>query len=222
LEKLIDHLAGFISGRRMELFERVLDHRTRYITVVLEDIRQAQNASAVLRSCECFGIQDIHIIENQYRYKINPDVVRGASKWLNIIRYRGKEYNTPDAVNRLRERDYRIVATTVREGAMALEDFDVQNGKFALFFGSEWTGLTDEMLAIADEQIRIPMHGFTGSFNISVSAAIILHHVTLKLHQSAVDWKLDPGEREEILVRWMMKSIKHLRGKSPEELSIPE
>jgi tRNA (guanosine-2'-O-)-methyltransferase len=220
-KELISRLAGFISERRVELFERVLDYRTRYITVVLEDVCHSQNASAVLRSCECFGVQDVHIIENRHAYRVNPDVVRGASKWLNIFRYKGREFNTPDAVEALRQKDYRIIATTCREGAMDLQRFDIMKGKFALFFGTERTGLSQTLLELADEQIRIPIHGFTDSFNLSVSAAITLHHLTLMLHRSPADWKLDQGERDEILIRWMIKSIKHLRGKSPESIFNP-
>ena len=219
MKKRISQLSGFITKRRMEMFGRVLDYRTRYITVVLEDIYQPHNASAVLRSCECFGIQDVHIIENKNKYRVNPDVVMGASKWLNIIRHKGKEFNTPDTVNELKKSGYRIVATIAREEALALEDFDISKGKFALFFGTELTGLTDDMLKQADESIQIPMHGFTDSFNISVSAAIILHHLTLKLQRSGLDWKLDPDEKDEIMVHWLQKSIKNLRGNSLETQS---
>jgi tRNA (guanosine-2'-O-)-methyltransferase len=215
-KKLINYLSGFITERRRELFERVLDYRTRYITVVLEDIYQSQNASAVLRSCECFGIQDIHIIENKNEYKINPDVVMGSNKWLNLNRFHGKKFNTSDAIKNMRDKGYRIVATTCGEGSVNLEDFDIKKGKFALFFGTELTGLTGEMLDQADEHLKIPMLGFTDSFNISVSAAVILHHLTLKMHGSSVDWKLGESERDDLLIGWLQKSIKHLRGKSPE------
>ena len=202
----------------MELFKRVLEYRTRYITVVLEDIHQAQNASAVLRSCECFGIQDVHIIENRNEYRINPDVVKGASKWLNVSRYKDKDYNTEDSISTLRSKDYRIVATTPWEGSVPLEEFDIRKGKFALFFGTELTGLSDGMMEQADEFLSIPMHGFTDSFNISVSAAIILHHLSMELHRSDVSWKLGESERDELLIRWLNKSIKHLRGKSPDAM----
>jgi tRNA (guanosine-2'-O-)-methyltransferase len=218
-KKLIQHLSGFITERRMELFEQVLNQRTNYITVVLEDIYQSHNASAVLRSCECFGVQDVHIIENKNEYRINPEVVIGANKWLNLTKYRGKEFNTPDAVSDLKARNYRIVATTTREASVPIEKFNINKGKFALFFGTELTGLTDEMLEEADECVRIPMAGFTDSLNISVSAAIILHYLTLKLHRSNVEWKLSENEKDQIMIRWLNKSIKHLRGESPESLS---
>ena len=215
-KQVIRNLSGYITERRLELFERVLDYRTRYITLVLEDIYQSHNASAVLRSCECFGIQDVHIIENTNEYRINPDVVMGASKWLDLYKYRGKEFNTHDAVSELRKSDYRIIATTTREVAVPLEEFDVSKGRFALFFGTELTGLSDELLDQADEFLKIPMHGFTDSFNISVSAAVILHHLSLKLHDSEIEWKLNGKERDDLMIRWLRKSIKHLRGKSPD------
>jgi tRNA (guanosine-2'-O-)-methyltransferase len=220
-KKDILRLSQFITKRRMELFERVLDFRTRYITVVLEDIFQPHNASAVLRSCECFGIQDVFIIENRNEYRINPDVVMGANKWLNLTRFRSGEFNTPEAVTEMRKRGYRIIATTAKEGAIPLNDFDIGKGRFALFFGTELTGLTDELLDAADESLQIPMHGFTDSFNISVSAAIILHHLTLTLHHSSVHWKLGESERDELMLLWLKKSIRHISGTSPKKDTNP-
>lgn len=116
--KIIEELSGFITERRRELFDRVLDFRTRYITVVLEDIYQSHNASAVLRTCECFGIQDVHIIENRNTYNINPDVVLGATKWLNLKKYNRLDYNTNEAIQELRDQGYRIIATTLNEKAV--------------------------------------------------------------------------------------------------------
>ena len=206
--KMIRELSGFITERRRRVFDQVLDFRTRYITVVLEDIYQSHNASAVLRTCECFGIQDVHIIENRNRYNINPDVVLGASKWLNLIKYNKLEYNTGEALKALRKEHYRIIATTLDEKAIPLQEFDLGAGKCALFFGTELTGLTDPLLAGADGYLKIPIHGFTESFNISVSAAIILHQLTMKLHLSDVSWRLSKEEREELLLDWLKKSIR--------------
>jgi tRNA (guanosine-2'-O-)-methyltransferase len=207
-KKLIEELSGYITQRRRDLFDRVLDFRTRYLTVALEDIYQSHNASAVLRTCECFGIQDVHIIENRNRYNINPDVVMGATKWLSLKKYNGLEYNTDEAIRVLRYQGYRIIATSLDEKAVPLPDFDLHAGRCALFFGTELTGLTDPMLAQADEFLRIPIYGFTESFNISVSAAIILNQLTMRLHQSDISWRLSLDEREEQLVDWLKKSVK--------------
>jgi tRNA (guanosine-2'-O-)-methyltransferase len=212
-KETISELTGFITENRLETFNRVLAMRTRYITLVLEDIYQPHNASAVLRSCECFGIQDVHIIENRNEYRINKDVVMGAQKWINIHRYRKKDFNSADAVSILKKNGYRVVATTVGEGSVQLEDFDIAGGKFALCFGTELTGLSDTLLELADESVSIPMLGFTDSFNISVSAAIFLHHLRLKLNSSGIPWQLDDPEQDEIMINWLRRSIKHLRGR---------
>jgi tRNA (guanosine-2'-O-)-methyltransferase len=206
---LINYLSEFITSRRKELFINVLERRTRYLTVVLEDIYQSQNASAVLRSCECFGIQDVHIIENRNEYKLNPDVILGADKWLSIYNYREKEFNTREAVKQLRQSGYRIVATSLSQEATLLEEFDLAKGKTALFFGTELSGLTDTVLDQADEFLQIPIFGFTESFNISVSAAIILHHLTYQLHRSAIDWMMSKKEKEDIMLEWLERSIRH-------------
>lgn len=206
--KIIEELSGCITERRRKVFDRVLDFRTRYITVVLEDIYQSHNASAVLRTCECFGIQDVHIIENRNTYNINPDVVLGATKWLNLKKYNRLDYNTTEAIKDLKDRGYRIIATTLNEKAVLLHNFYLHTGKCALFFGTELTGLTDEVLDQADELLKIPIYGFIGSFNISVSAAIILNQLTMELHQSDLSWRLSKAEREEQLVDWLNKSIR--------------
>jgi len=205
---LIKYLEQFITPKRVDLFHQVLNQRTRYITVVLEDIYQSQNASAVLRTADCLGIQDVHIIENKNNYTINPDVVLGASKWLNLVKYNVQENNTLDTIHKLKNEGYRIVATTPHKNDVNLDDFDLSRGKTALFFGTEMNGLTDLMINHADEYIKIPMVGFTESYNISVSAAIILHYLTLKLRNSKIDWQLSESEKKIILLEWLKKSIK--------------
>ena len=208
-DKLIRYLSKFITPRRRELFSEILGSRTRYLTVVLEDIFQPQNASAVLRTCECFGIQDVHIIENRNPYTLNPDVLLGADKWLHLNKYQGKDFNTPDAIRHLRQAGYRLVATTLSEESTNLEEFDLQKGKTALFFGTELTGLTRTVIEQADEYLQIPIFGFTRSFNISVSAAIILHHLTYQLRRSEIGWQLTKGEKEDIMLEWLKRSIRH-------------
>jgi tRNA (guanosine-2'-O-)-methyltransferase len=206
--RLIKYLEQFITTERLELFHKLLNQRTRYITVVLEDIYQSQNASAVLRTADCFGIQDVHIIENKNKYQINPDVALGASKWLNLVKYNQQKNNTLEAISHLRQKGYRIVATTPHTQDVSLEDFDLTQGKTALFFGTELKGLSNEMIDHADEFLKIPMFGFTESFNISVSAAIILHHLTTSLRKSEINWQLSDHEKEEILLTWLKKTIK--------------
>ena len=207
--ELAKYLEEFVTQNRIETINKLLGYRTRYITVLLEDIFQSQNASAVLRTCECLGIQDVHIIENQHKYVINPDVALGSNKWLNIIKYNEKENNVKTAINSLRSKGYRIVATIPGKNCTLLEDFNLENGKAVLLFGAELNGLSNEILELSDEFLSIPMYGFTRSFNISVSAAIILHRLVSKLRSSKIDWSLSEPEKLDIRIKWLKESIKN-------------
>ncbi|MBN2275360.1 MAG: RNA methyltransferase [Bacteroidales bacterium] len=207
-EKLILHLEQFITERRLQSINRVLAQRTRYITVVLEDIFQSHNASAVLRSCDCFGIQDVHIIENRNTYQVNPDVALGSYKWLNLYKYNKEGNNTVAALEKLKKQGYRLVATTPHQKGSMLEDFDLNKGKLALVFGTELEGLTDNASCMADEVLTIPMVGFTESLNISVTAAVILHDLTRRLRKSTIPWQLSQDEILQIKLQWLKNSIR--------------
>jgi len=205
-QALLNHLLKFITVKRNSLFDKVLSKRTRHITVVLEDIYQSQNASAVLRSCDITGIQDVHIIENNYEYAVNPDVALGSFKWLNLIKYSEHNTNTIAAFNKLRSEGYRIVATTPHKNDQTLEDIPLDK-KVALVFGTELTGLSTTAIENADEYLNIPMFGFTESFNISVSAALILYNLTNKLRNSAIEWHLTEEEKLDIKIEWAKRTI---------------
>ncbi len=206
-KSLIDHFSNIVTDERWQRMNEIIADRTTYLTVVLEDIYQPHNASAVLRTCDCFGIQDVHIIENKNQYKVNPDIALGASKWLNLKRYNEQENNTVACIKSLKKEGYRIVATTPHTNDVDLDQFDLAKGKTALLFGSEQPGLTKLALEHADEFLKIPMFGFTESFNISVSASIILHHLRLRLNQSDINWQLSESKKEEILLNWLRQSI---------------
>lgn len=205
--ELLAYMEQFITDNKSKLFDSIIGNRTRHITVVLEDIYQSHNASAVLRSCDCFGVQDVHIIENRYSYSINPDVALGSSKWLNLIKYNQKDNNTISCYERLRQQGYRIVATTPHRNDTMLDELDL-GSKVALVFGTELEGLSDDAIRHADEYLKIPMYGFTESFNISVSAAITLFHLTEKLRASNIDWKLSEEDRIATRLSWVRSVIK--------------
>lgn len=208
MQDLITYLSEFLLPRKIELFDQVLAQRTQYITIALEDIYQPQNASAVLRTCDCLGIQDVHIIEDRNEYRTDREVALGSSKWLNLIQYRNSETPTLDAIRHLKASGYRIIATTPHQDDILLDDLDIEKGKMAIFFGTELTGLSQTVLDQADEFVKIPMMGFTESFNISVSAAISLHHITHKLRKSTINWQLDPESINQVKLDWLRKSIK--------------
>ena len=205
---LLRFLSSYVTERRLEKMEKILSLRTDYITVVLEDIFQPHNASAVLRSCDAFGVQDVHIIENRNSYRVNPGVSLGSSQWLTLKRYNENENNTLSAIEKLKEGGYRIVATTPHTNQVSLEEFDLSEGRAALFFGTELTGLSREVLDNADSFMLIPMYGFVESFNISVSCAITLHYLTHRLRNSSLSWHLNEERRLDIMLDWLRGSIK--------------
>jgi tRNA (guanosine-2'-O-)-methyltransferase len=211
VKELIEYLRRFITGERFLKFQEVLRVRTRHLAIVLEDIFQPHNASAVLRTCDCFGIQDVHIIENRNRYEVNPDVALGASKWLNLIKYNVAGDNTELCLRRLKSQGYRIVATTPHKDGFTPETLPL-HAKSALLFGTELAGLTPVALNLADDFIRIPMVGFTESLNISVSAAIFIQTLTNRLRNSEVEWRLSENEHNEILLSWLKQSVKKADG----------
>lgn len=207
-EELIRYFENFININRINLINNNLNSRTRYITVVIEDIFQSHNASAILRTCDCFGIQDIHIIENHNHYQTNPEITLGSEQWLSIYKYNQQENNTITAISTLKDKGYRIVATSPHANNSDLEEFNINNGKAAFIFGSEISGISDTIKEHANEFVKIPMFGFTESFNISVAAAIILYNVSLKLRQSIINWKIPDNELIDIKLEWLKKSVK--------------
>ena len=188
---------------------RALDGRTRYATVVLEDIFQPHNASAAIRSCECFGIHDVHIIENRYEYRINPDVLMGSGKWVRLQRYNNPAAdNTRSCLECLKSEGYRIAATVPDRDALPLSQAPLDK-KIALMFGTEEEGLSEVALALADLRLTIPMSGFTQSFNISVSVALCLYEVSARLRTEKKDWPLTEKEKLDIGLDWLMNSVKN-------------
>lgn len=207
---LKDFLFSLLTENRKKRFAEVLANRTKYISVVLEDIFQAHNASAVLRSCDCFGVQDVHFVENYNDYNISDEVTMGADKWLNIKRYNQEGNQSEVAIKQLRDQGYRIVATTPHTNDVTIDELPLEEGKIALFFGTEHTGLSKHVMDNADCFVKIPMYGFTESFNISVSAALSLYSITERMRNSDVNWKLTDKEIMEIELDWARKSIRRL------------
>ena len=205
-QNIIDYLSGFINEERRERLRNILRQRTRYITVVLEDIYQSQNASAVMRTCECLGIQEIHVIENRHEYRLNPAVAQGASKWIDLIKYNRAGYdNTHACIEQLKQRGYRIIAMAPAPAGKTVEQLDTRE-KLALCFGSEDPGLSADLQALADETVRIPIHGFTQSYNLSVSAGISLYTLDTNLRNSSVNWQLDERDATDLFIKWLAQS----------------
>ncbi len=200
----------FVSDHKKELFQNILNNRTRFFTVVLEDIYQAQNASAVLRSCDAFGIQDIHVIENRNVFDVDKGVTIGSDKWLSVFKYRQKNFNnTATAYKNLRDKGYRIVTTTPHAKQTELPDFEPDQPA-ALVFGTEKLGLTSFAIEQADQWLHIPMHGFSESLNLSVSVALCLYHLRRTMETRKIDWQLSDEEKEELYLLWLRRSVHRL------------
>jgi len=201
-KEILNYLFGFVTKNKKEKIENVVEQRTRRVTVVLEDIFQQHNASAVIRSCECFGVQDIHVIEKRNAFSPINGVAKGSAKWMTFYNYK----NTPGCLNSLKQDDYKIVATVPHKKSYSLSQLPIDE-KIALVFGTEATGLSDEVMDLADEFITIPMYGFTESFNISVSVAVCLYDILHRLRDSDIDWKLSQDEILDVKLDWARKVV---------------
>jgi tRNA (guanosine-2'-O-)-methyltransferase len=200
---LLEHLESYLTPARREKFQRVLAQRTKHFTVATEDVYQLHNTSAVIRSCDVFGIQEVSIVEEQNTKRIDREIAMGAQKWVDLNRY----HSVKSCISDLKQKGYQIVATTPHRNDCNLQDFDITK-KACFFFGRETEGLSQEVLEAADSYLKIPMVGFTESLNISVSAAIILQHVTNALRQSDLPWQLTEAEQFYKRLDWCKKTIK--------------
>lgn len=202
---LLAYLEEFITENRKNGFERVLENRTNHLTIAMEDVYQLHNTSAVMRSCEVFGIQQLHVIEQRFAKTIDKEIALGAEKWVDINRH----VSVQDCIDDLKASGYQIIATTPHNDSCMLDEFDITK-KSALFFGTEKLGLSKEVMEQADGFLKIPMVGFTESLNISVSAAIVIQDLTNRLRKSGINWKLTEEEKLDKKIDWTRKSIKDI------------
>jgi tRNA (guanosine-2'-O-)-methyltransferase len=150
---------------------------------------------------------DVHIVENKFRYEVNPDVTVGSTQWLKMTKFNKGRNNSADAISHLKSKGYRIVATSPHRENFSPETLPLDK-PIAIIFGTEKEGLSEEAVNQADAFIRIPMVGFTESYNVSVSAAIVLYTLTNRLRSMPVDWQLKDDEKNQILLNWSRTSVK--------------
>lgn len=202
----LNYLEGFLTDNRKEKFLKVLSNRTNHFTVAIEDVFQLHNTSAVMRSCEVFGVQQLNVVEEKFGKSIDKEIAMGAQKWVDVNRYE----SISNCVESLKQKGYQIIATTPHENDCLMDDFDITKPS-ALFFGTERDGLSEEVMKNADGFLKIPMVGFTESLNISVSAAIILQNLMHRLRKSDVNWQLSEEEMLEKRIQWAKSSIKDIK-----------
>lgn len=204
---LFTYLQGYLTEERKERFLEVLKNRTKFLTVAIEDVYQMHNTSAIIRSCDVFGIQEVHVVEDRFSKRLDKNIAVGAEQWVDVYKYQ----STGECVSRLKDQGYQIMATTPHDDSLLLPDFFPKK-KTALFFGTEKEGLSEEVMQQADGFLKIPMVGFSESLNVSVSAAIIIQELAHKVRNSDVNWQLSEDEIFEKRLDWTKKSIKSVEG----------
>ncbi len=205
-EKEIAYLSQFMNPERFAILQQVVAQRTRHITVALENIFHPQNASAVIRSAEAFGLQEIHVVENLATFSPNENIVRGSDKWIEIERYSTKT-TSKEVIAKLRQRGYRIAAVTPHEVDYTPQTLDIST-PIALFMGTEKQGISDDLSQMADCFVKVPMYGFMESLNVSVCAAIVMQTLSERLRGSDIAWQLPRDEQRSLLHKWMKLSVK--------------
>jgi tRNA (guanosine-2'-O-)-methyltransferase len=201
----LNYLEAFVSIPRNQKIKTIVKQRTKYLTVVAEDVFQLHNTSAVLRSCDVFGVQNLHIIEQKYGKNIDSEIALGAQKWVDVFRY-----DSPmSCVNFLKKEGYRIIVASPHHEAFTTEDIDIAT-PFAVFFGNEKNGVSSDVMEVADGFLHIPMYGFTESLNISVAAAIVMHNLTKRLRSSNLHWHLSENEMLRTKIQWIETSVRSL------------
>jgi tRNA (guanosine-2'-O-)-methyltransferase len=203
--ELLTYLEEFLTENRKEGFLRVLKNRTKHFTIAMEDVYQLHNTSAVMRSCEVFGVQELNVIEQKFGKRIDSEIAMGAQKWVDVNRFN----TVQSCIDAKRAEGYQIIATTPHNDSCMLHEFDITKPS-AIFFGTEKNGLSEEVIEQADGFIKIPMVGYTESLNISVSAAIIIQDITTRLRQSNINWQLSEEEILDKRLDWTRKSIKDI------------
>jgi tRNA (guanosine-2'-O-)-methyltransferase len=208
VDERIEALSAHITPRRLERIREVAGSRTRTLAVVLEDIDNPFNATAVTRTAEGLGIQDVHVIENEHRFALHQGVTLGAAKWLTMHRYaqRGTN-NTAACLDGLIDEGYRLVATSPHLDGYTPDTLPL--GKpVALVFGYEKTGISAEAASRCTTRLRLPMYGFVESFNITVSAGMALSRLRERVRTECTnEGRLDPEEQRELVLAWVMQSI---------------
>lgn len=212
-KKVYKELAQLVSEHKSELFDQIAAERTDYVNVVIENLYKEHNASAVLRTCDCYGIKKLHVIENENQYKVNREIALGAGKWVDVETHTEGKPPALECIETLKKRGYKIIATTPHT-----DEFDIYNipinEPMAFFFGTEFSGLSPEVLEQCDMRVKVPMYGFTESFNISVSAAILLSALRKRLNDSTIEWKLSKEDQIRLKTEWCIKNLS--RGKEIE------
>lgn len=203
LLRSLEVLSPFVTPERQKRIDEVLSTKTRDVVLVLEDIYDEHNASAVLRTAESFGVLEVHSVERTCGFKVDAQTSMGAHKWIELIKH--KSTDMPYRV--LSERGYAIYASSIRGDALDLEDVPIDR-PIALVFGNEHEGLSPEAQEAANGRFRVPMHGFVESLNVSVATAISMYDVLARKRKSGRPMALEPLDRLRLKAAWFARSVR--------------
>ena len=206
-EKVLAAFYDIISESKQEMYDRIAADRTRHLVVVMENIRKDHNASAVMRTCDCFGIQDLHTIEKNVEYVVQREISKGASTWIDLHSHSTGENPGLECINSLKKQGYQIICTSPHT-EQTLDDISLEQPT-ALVFGTEIHGISDDIFEVADQTVRLPMYGFTESFNVSVTAALSLNTLRSRLEKSDIDWRLSHDDQVRLKIKWCTKIIRN-------------
>lgn len=203
---VIEALSPVVTAKRLARLSGVVEGRTHDVAIALEELIDPHNVSAVLRSCDAFGIQNIHVIVGTRGFRASRGVARGTHRWLD---YHFHETAT-ECIDALQGDGYKVYLAAM-DGDVTLDELG--KGKVAVVFGNEHHGVSDEMRAKADGVFAIPMVGFVESLNVSVAAAITIQAATGKRPASLSD-----EERKTLLARYLKNSVRDPEGVIREHL----
>lgn len=204
------YVESFMMPARMESLKKTLENRTRRITLVAESLLDEHNIHALIRSSECFGLQDFHNIPyKNVNLKKNRSVNRGAFQWSHIYDYSEFENSTLACIAQLRTMNYKVYAASSSQSYSYTPQTIPLDEPIAILLGNEKRGVTEEALSLCDGTIHIPMYGFTESFNVSVAGSLLLSPVVERLRQSVIDWSISDEEKRDLYFEWIWNSIKY-------------
>ncbi len=202
MQAKIEELLPRITEHRRDLLFKVVQNRTRHFCMVLEDLFDPHNISAVIRTAEVFGLEDVHVIEEVNPYKINKSILKGSIKWMDIYLYKKRKA----CLEHLRNKGYRIaVASTNTENSVL--DLDLSKPT-AFYLGSEFTGNHPDTLAAADAEFKLPQYGITESMNVSVAGGVLMCYLDHFMRQRGREtYTLPPEERDALLLDWLKRHL---------------
>lgn len=204
---IYEFYSQYLTERRIRLIDEVLSRRTNYIHLVSEDVYQEHNASALIRTCDCFGVQGMSILQHYNEAKISPKMSKGAHKWIDLTIVEAQHSYGLRYLESLKKKGYKLVATIPTVNAHTAETLPLDH-PIALLFGAEKFGLDAKIIEMADYHLSIPMVGFSESLNVSVSAGIILSTLSARLRSGNMNWQLREDEILAMRAKWAWRSCR--------------